>query len=124
MPHLAAISYAMIIIGVILFQCCLIAGAPWGPLTQGGQHPGALPAKGRVVALLSAALLAFMAAGITSAAGLAPHWQNWTGWAALGVQSLSTLLNWITPSRPERRLWGPVTSIMLGLATYAVVAGK
>lgn len=122
MTQSAAILYVVIIIGVIVFQFCLIAGAPWGRLTQGGQHPGSLPAMGRVMAFLSALLLACMGAGITSAAGLSPDWPSWTGWIALGVQALSTLMNWITPSPPERRLWGPVTSVMLGLAMYAVVA--
>lgn len=113
MIQTSAMLYAAICAVVIVFQFCLIAGAPWGPLTQGGKHPGALPTSGRVAAALSTLLLAAMACSILSAAGIWPHWPMWTGWVTLAVQILSTLLNWITPSRPERALWGPVTTIML-----------
>ena len=124
MAHSAALLYVVIVAAVIVFQFCLIAGAPWGRLTQGGRHQRALPASGRVAAGLSVVLLVCMAAGIASAAGLPPGWPIWTAWAALAVQALSTLANWITPSHPERRLWGPVTTLMLGLAAYAVFGGS
>jgi hypothetical protein len=122
MTQTAALLYLLAIISVIGFQFCLIAGAPWGHLTQGGRHPGSLPASGRVAAGVSVLVLAFMGAGITSAAGLPPQWPAWTGWVALGMQTLSTLVNWITPSRPERQLWGPANSIMFVLAAYVVLA--
>ena len=122
MIEIAALTYGLIVVVVIGFQFCLIAGAPWGPLTQGGRHPGPLPVSGRAVAGVSVLLLAAMAAAIFSAAGYPPGWPAWTGWTALGVQALSTLMNWITPSRPERRLWGPVTLVMLGLAMIPVLA--
>ena len=35
-----ALVYIAIIAGVIVFQFCLMAGAPWGRLTQGGQVEG------------------------------------------------------------------------------------
>lgn len=122
MIQIAAILYVIIVVGVIVFQFCLIAGAPWGRLTQGGRHEGALPVAGRVAAALSVLLLVFMGAGIASAAGITPNWPMWTAYVALAVQALSTTLNWITPSRAERRLWGPITAVMLALAAYAVFA--
>jgi len=121
MLNLAVSLYQLIIIGVIIFQCCLIAGAPWGHLTQGGQHPGALPTKNRIGAGVSIPLLLLMAAAVGSAAGHPPAWPGWTGWLALGIQSLSTGMNWLTPSPTERRLWGPITSIMWVLAVYVVL---
>lgn len=124
MTQTVAMLYATIVVVVILFQFCLIAGAPWGKLTQGGRHEGTLPASGRITAALSVVLLVCMAAGITSAAGMLPNWPTWTAWVALAVQALSTLLNWITPSRAERRLWGPVTALMLGLAAWVVLGGS
>ena len=45
-----AALYAAIIALVILFQICLIAGAPWGRFTQGGRYAGPLPSSGRFVA--------------------------------------------------------------------------
>ena len=74
MAQIAAVFYVAAIACVIVFQFCLIAGAPWGHLTQGGRVRGALPAEGRVAAGLSVALLAFMGAGVASAAGLPPGW--------------------------------------------------
>ena len=120
LEQMAAILYALIIALVVLFQVCLIFGAPWGQITQGGRYEGPLPVGGRVVATLSVPTLIFMAASIISAAGLVPNWADWTAYAAIAVQALSTTLNWITPSQKERFLWGPITSIMLLLAAYVV----
>ena len=120
LEQMAAILYALIIALVVLFQLCLIFGAPWGQITQGGRYEGSLPVGGRVVATLSVPTLIFMGASITSAAGLMPNWADWTAYAAIAVQALSTTLNWITPSQKERFLWGPITSIMLLLAAYVV----
>ena len=118
-----ALIYAAMCLAVIGFQFCLIFGAPWGPITQGGSHPGALPLSGRIAAGLSVLALIGMALGITSAAGLWPRWADWTGWVALTVQGVSTLLNWITPSAAERRLWAPITTVLLFLATVVVFSG-
>ena len=121
MIQAAAVLYSIIIVLVIIFQCCLIGGAPWGKITQGGKHDGKLPISGRIVALLSILLLLFMAGGILSAAQLPPDWPNWAGWSALAIQLVSTVLNIITPSTVERRLWAPVTIVLLGLASYVLI---
>jgi len=120
LEQIPAILYALIIALVVLFQLCLIFGAPWGQITQGGRYEGSLPVGGRVVATLSVPTLIFMAASIISAAGLVPNWADWTAYAAIAVQALSTTLNWITPSQKERLVWSPITSIMLLLAAYVV----
>ena len=120
LEQIAAILYALIIAVVVLFQFCLIFGAPWGRITQGGLYEGPLPVGGRVIAALSVPTLIFMGLSITSAAGLVPNWAGWTAYAAIAVQALSATLNWITPSQKERLLWGPTTSIMLLLAAYVV----
>lgn len=122
MNQIAATSYMVVVTCVIIFQFFLIAGAPWGKFTQGGSHEGALPKSGRIIALFSVPLLIFMALAIKSAAGMTPNWPTWTAYVAIGIQALSTLLNWITPSKPERLLWAPITTIMLALAVYAVFA--
>lgn len=122
MSQTIAIIYLVIIAIVIIFQFCLITGAPWGRITQGGQHDGPLPVSGRVAAGVSVFLLLFMGAGVSSAAGMMPNWPMWTAYTALAIQALSTLLNWITPSRPERLLWGPITTGMLSLAAYIIFA--
>lgn len=113
--------YAATCVAVIGFQMALIAGAPWGHLTQGGRYEGSLPTQGRVAAGGSIFLLAAMALAILSATGQWPHWPTWTGWAALGIQGLTTLMNWATPSIPERRLWGPTNTVMLALAVAVML---
>lgn len=121
LEQIPAVLYALIIALVVLFQLCLIFGAPWGQITQGGRYEGPLPVTGRVAALLSVPILICMGASITSAAGLVPDWEDWTAYIAIAVQALSTTLNWITPSQKERLLWGPITSGMLLLAAYVVL---
>ena len=120
LEQIAAILYAVNVTIVVFFQFCLIFGAPWGRLTQGGHNEGPLTFAGRVIAALSIPALIFMGASITSAAGLIPHWAGWTAYVAIAVQALSTTLNWITPSQKERRLWGPTTSVMLFSAAYVI----
>lgn len=122
MIQYAALLYAVICGGVIVFQICLIAGAPWGRLTQGGNHAEALPVSGRVIAAFSALLLILMTGSLLSVAGIWPVWPRWMGWVALGIQTVSMLLNWITPSKAERRLWGPVTTVMFAMALVVMVA--
>lgn len=108
--------YCAMIVGVIGFQVALILGAPWGRLTQGGQGEGPLPRSGRLVAAASIAILAAMALAVLSADGRWPGWPSWAGWGAVAVNGLSMVLNWITPSPAERRLWGPVMTVMFVLA--------
>lgn len=116
MMQTSAVLYAVICGATILFQILLIAGVPWGRLTQGGVHTGVLPVKNRVLASISIILLIIMACSILSAAAIWPNWPRWMGWVTLVVQGLSTLLNWITPSQLERLIWGPTTAVMLILA--------
>ena len=120
LEQIAAILYTLIIVLVVLFQFCLIFGAPWGQFTQGGRYEGSLPVTGRFAALLSVPILICMGASSTSAAGLAPNWAGWTAYAAIVMQALSTTFNWITPSQKERLLWGPITSVLLFFASYVV----
>ncbi|MBO6898592.1 MAG: hypothetical protein JJ868_14565 [Shimia sp.] len=125
MMILAALPYLYFLscLCVIGFQFALIFGAPWGRITQGGTHEGALPLSGRIAAGISVFILLGMAFAITSAAGWWPQWPLWASWGALTVQGLSCVANWITPSQPERRLWGPITSLMLVTAGGIVFFG-
>lgn len=112
--------FCVMILGVIGFQVALILGAPWGRLTQGGQVDGALPLAGRIIAVMSIAILAAIALAFLSFEGYWPNWPRWTVWAAMTVILLSTVLNWITPSVAERKLWGPIMTLMLCLALAMV----
>lgn len=114
--------YALGCLAGIFFQIALIAGAPLGPWTQGGRHPGALPLSGRALAALSIPVLAAQALAILSAAGFPGlGWPRWTGWAALGLSVVTAALNHLTPSARERAVWAPVTLVMAGLAAYVMI---
>ena len=104
--------YALLVGATIIFQIALIAGAPWGHLTQGGANRGSLPTRAKVAAVLSSVVLVLMAGGILSSAGLWPNWPRWASWLALAMTAVSLIFNLITPSAAERRLWGPVTAVM------------
>lgn len=114
--------YCAMILGVICFQIALIFGARWGRITQGGLTKGSLPWSGRLVAAASIFVLIGMGLAILSSDGGWPGWPSWTGWVAVGVNALSMVLNWITPSSAERKLWGPIMTIMflLALAVHAL----
>ncbi|WP_136441436.1 hypothetical protein [Pacificoceanicola onchidii] len=114
--------YATGCLAIVFFQVALIAGLPLGVYTQGGQVEGALPLKGRIVAAVSILILIFQGLAIVSAAGFPGlDWPRWTGWAATGVSFVGFVLNWITQSRQERALWGPIMTVMLALALYVMV---
>ena len=76
--------------------------------------------RGRIFAGASVFVLLGMAFSVLSAAGIWPRWPIWTGWVALGIQALSTLANWATRSMPERKLWAPITSVLLCVAAVVV----
>ena len=111
--------YATAMLAIAFFQVALILGAPLGRYTQGGQHDGALPMSGRIIAAVSIPVVLFQGLAILPASGFPGlGWPVWTGWMALAVTGVSTVLNWITPSKPERWVWAP---IMLVLSAMALV---
>ena len=115
--------YATAMLAIAFFQVALILGAPLGRYTQGGQHEGALPLSGRIIAAVSIPVVLFQGLAILSAAGFPGlGWPRWTGWLALAVTIVSTVLNWITPSKPERAVWGPVMLVLSAMALVVMTA--
>lgn len=124
----AALIYTIITAGIIVFQLALAAGAPWGEYAMGGAYPGRFPPAMRVAAVVQAVLLALLAGVVLACAGVAlPGWAAASTrliWLVVAVAVLATILNWITPSARERRLWAPVATVMLACAlTVALTAG-
>jgi len=95
----------------------LALGVPWGSYAMGGAFPGKFPPRMRVAALVQAVLLAGTVAIVLSRAGLVlPAWSGVVGWLIWGVVALAVIaaiLNAITPSAGERRIWVPVALVML-----------
>lgn len=117
MAVLAAIIYAVATAGVVAFQLALALGAPWGAYAMGGALPGRFPPPMRIAALVQGALLAFLAVVALSRAGVV--WPSlatavpWLIWIVVAVAALSVVLNSISRSAGERRIWVPVGLVLL-----------
>ena len=113
----AAIVFAIVTVGVIAFQVALAFGAPWGAYAMGGAFPGRYPSAMRVVALVQAVLLAVVATLVISAAGLflpsVAETFPWLIWTVVALMALGVVLNAISRSAGERRIWVPVTAVLL-----------
>jgi hypothetical protein len=123
-PNIAAWVFGVLLAGLALFQLALAAGAPWGSLAMGGRYPGRFPPPMRVAALVQIAIYGLMAAVVFVRAGmLLPDLLEVSRiavWAVVGLSAVAVVLNLITPSKWERRLWAPVALMLL--ATSLVVA--
>jgi hypothetical protein len=120
----AALTFALVAAGAVGFQLGLALGAPWGSYAMAGRYPGAFPPRLRVVAVIQAALLVFLAIVVLSDGGVAlpsiAQAAPWMIWAPVAFSVVSLVLNAITPSAGERRIWVPVALAML--ASSLVVA--
>ena len=110
---IAALIQAVIALGVAIFQIALVAGAPLGEYTMGGQHLGKLPGQFRVTAAVSAIIMVAQSghylaqAGILSPA-LSPGQNAIVNWFWFGFAVLGLIVNSISKSKKERNLWVPV----------------
>jgi len=125
---IAALFYTVITVGVVVFQLALAVGAPWGAYAMGGAFPGRFPPAMRVAAVVQAFLLAAMVGVVLARAGLAlPGWASvatWLIWFVVAFSVVAVILNSITRSVGERRLWAPVALVMLASSlTVALTAG-
>ncbi|SMX22536.1 hypothetical protein [Boseongicola aestuarii] len=116
-PFIAACIYAVSAAMPIAMQIALALGAPLGRFANGGRFPGALPPLWRGLAVVQGAILVAMiwsvlARGGVIAAQVAPA----LFWATVGISVLTMIANAISPSRPERLLWTPVTGVMVAAA--------
>lgn len=122
----AALFYGLLAGGVVVFHLAMIVGAPWGYLTMGGRWPGRLPVPARLLPLASATLIVILAVIVLARAGIIAG-PGWAGsgaaiGAALALSVVAVIANAATPSPLERRLWLPVTLLMLGAAVIVALA--
>lgn len=121
---LAATVFSVLICIVILFQAALAAGMPWGEYAMGGKFPGRLPAPMRAACLVQIVILALLALIVLSKAELLlPGWREFADvavWFVFAFSVIASVLNLITKSVRERRIWAPVSILML--LSSAVVA--
>ena len=114
---LAALVFAVVAAGVVAFQVSLAFGAPWGAYAMGGAFPGQYPPLMRVAAAVQAVVIALVALGVLSAAGLVmPDLAvafPWLIWVAVAFSALAVVLNALSGSAGERRIWVPVAIVLL-----------
>lgn len=117
MTTIAAVAFAVAATVVVGFQLALALGAPWGAYAMGGGRPGRFPPGLRVLAVVQAAVIAMLALIVLSAAGIAvPTLVDdlpWLVWLPVVVSGASLVMNAMSRSPGERRLWVPVAAVML-----------
>jgi hypothetical protein len=90
---------------------------PWGEASMGGKFPGKYPPKMRIVSLLNSLVLSFIALVVMVKADiLLPQYKSLSNVAiyfVVGFSVVATILNTITPSKIERKIWAPVTAVLL-----------
>ncbi len=122
----ASLVFTVVAVGAVVFQLLLALGAPFGAYAMGGKFPGRFPAAMRVAAVLQAMILGLLAAVVAARAGLAlESWgpaSSWLVWVVVAFSGVSLVMNSITPSAGERRIWVPVAVVMLGSSLVVALA--
>lgn len=120
---IAAITYAALMVVVFLFQFCLTIGLPWGEASMGGKYPGKYPPGMRVVSLLNMIILSFLTIIVLVKADLIlsqfKSFSNTAIWFVVAFSAVGSVLNMITPSKIERKIWAPV-AILQWIASILV----
>lgn len=101
-----------------LFQLALVLGAPMGEYAFGGQNVGKLPLGYRIGSAVSFLIMLALAGHYLAQLGvftpILPEPQNsWVNWVLVGFAALAALMNNITRSQKEKRLWGGTTLAIL-----------
>lgn len=108
---------------VFLFQFCLTIGLPWGEASMGGKYPGKYPPGMRVVSLLNMIILSFLTIIVLVKADLIlsqfKSFSNTAIWFVVAFSAVGSVLNMITPSKIERKIWAPV-AILQWIASILV----
>jgi hypothetical protein len=123
---ISAIVFAILSVAIILFHLGLTLGMPWGEASMGSKYPGKYPPKMRVVSFINIFILIIIGVTVLTEAELIfPRLKSFSNTAIYFVVSFSaleTILNLITPSKIERKIWAPVAVILL--VTSIIVAFK
>lgn len=105
-------------LAVALFQLAIVLGAPVGDYSYGGQHDGVLPVKFRVVSAGSFLVMLAIAGHYLAQIGFftplfGGQFNTLANWSLVGFFALAALLNNITKSEKEKRVFGSLAIAML-----------
>ena len=105
-----ALALVIALLAVVCgFQIILAFGAPLGEYAFGGQNKGTLPKRFRIASAVSV----FVYVAIVF------HYLNewpgkeFTNWVLVAFNALSLLMNSVTRSAKERKLWAPIAFLLL-----------
>lgn len=112
-------------VALALFQLAIVLGAPLGEYAFGGQRSGVLSTGFRIASFFSMALAIAIAGHYLAQLGLlspllTPDLNQMANWGLVGFAALSALVNNITRSEKEKRLWGGPT--LAALIAAVIVA--
>ncbi|WP_052665206.1 hypothetical protein [Nitriliruptor alkaliphilus] len=112
----AAITAAVSLAAIGVFQLALALGAPLGRAAWAGQHPGVLPRNLRIASAAAAVLYPLMIVLVLASAGViddaaVPGSGVVAMWFLTAFFGLGVLANGASRSRPER-IWAPVSLVI------------
>jgi hypothetical protein len=101
-------------IALALFQLAILLGAPLGEYAFGGQIVGKLPNRYRIASALSFLIALAIAGHYLAQLGVIPTLLNQNlnqlvNWGLVAFNVPAAILNNITRSQKEKRLWGGTT---------------
>lgn len=112
--------------GIAAFQVALAAGAPFGRAAWGGAHER-LPRNLRVASAVAAGVWVLVALIVLAGAGfeaspISVSVADRATWVVAGLLLVGAVMNFISRSRSERLIWGPVALVLAGLTVFVANA--
>jgi hypothetical protein len=120
-----ALLFTLVLALLAVFQLALVLGAPLGHFAWGGQDR-VLPARKRIVCVISILIYAFMAVVAWDRVGAISIFPNLVSqiamWVIFAYSVLGIVMNAISRSKPERTTMVPV-SIALSVLSFLIAMG-
>ena len=101
-------------VALALFQLAIVLGAPLGEYAYGGQNAGKLPIQYRIASVFSFLIALAIAGHYLAQLGILPmlldeNLNQIVNWGLVVFNIPAAILNNITRSQKEKRLWGGTT---------------
>ncbi|MFD1020936.1 hypothetical protein [Thalassobacillus hwangdonensis] len=123
--YIASIIVALSFVSIAGFQVLLSLGFPLGEFAMGGQHK-ILPKKLRIVSVINALILLFMAFVFLHHTDVL-NWSffistNIAVWVITIFLGMNTVANLISPSKKERFVMTPLSGVTFILCLFIVLS--
>ena len=128
MVRAAGALAAVASLGIAAFPVALVAGAPFGRAAWGGSHER-LPRKLRIASGVAAGVWVLAALVMLADAGfdvspIPASVASWATWVLAALLLLGAVMNFLSRSRLERIIWGPIALVLAGLTAFVASAGS